>query len=61
MRALAEVCRKRKISRAEAVRQALAAMLDRERLAGREAPFGAWPKGRDSRKIVAKLRAEWQE
>lgn len=61
VRALAEVCRKRKISRAEAVRQAVGAMLDRERITGREAAFGAWAKGKDSREIVAKLRSEWQE
>lgn len=58
--ALAELCESQSISRAEAVRRALSAMLAHQKTAGRNAAFGAW-KGKkvDSRKFVDALRGEW--
>jgi metal-responsive CopG/Arc/MetJ family transcriptional regulator len=58
VRGLAELCKRRKISRAEAVRRALARMLEEEHLAGRESVFGTWKK-RDSRATIDRLRKEW--
>ncbi len=60
VRELRELCKTERISRAEAVRRALAQMLARKQSAGRESAFGAW-KGRkiDSRQFVEKLRREW--
>jgi len=60
VRALADLCRTERISRAEAVRRALAEMLARKRLLNRETTFGAWSKTGDSRKIVDRLRQEWE-
>ncbi len=60
--ALTELCRAQGISRAEAMRRALAEMLAGERTSGRESVFGAW-KGRklDSAKFVRSLREEWEK
>ncbi len=58
--ALAQWCDEQKISRAEAIRRALATMLANRHQAGREAAFGAWKRDKiDSRRIVEKLRKEW--
>lgn len=58
--ALAQWCDEQKISRAEAIRRALATMLANRQQAGREAAFGAWKRDNiDSRSIVEKLREEW--
>jgi len=61
VRALADLCESEKISRAEAVRRALAEMLSRKQNKGREQAFGAWKKRGDSRKIVEALRREWEQ
>ncbi len=57
--ALAELCEREKISRAEAIRRALEGMLAAEQAQTREAAFGAWAPRRNSRKLVDKLRHEW--
>jgi len=57
--ALAELCKSEGISRAEAVRRALDAMLARRRVKRREEVFGMWGKRGDSREIVEQLRKEW--
>jgi len=57
--ALAELCKAENISRAEAVRRALAEMLARRQSRDRASAFGAWKKRGDSREMVAKLRREW--
>lgn len=60
LNALAELCKAQRISRAEAVRRALANMLAHQQIAGRESAFGAWAKKKlDSRKFVEQLRREW--
>jgi hypothetical protein len=59
--ALAELCRIQRISRAEAVRRALASMLANQQILGREKAFGAWQKKNiDSQKFVQNLREEWE-
>lgn len=60
VRELRELCKIERISRAEAVRRALAQMLSQKQNSGRESAFGAWKtKKIDSRKLVEKLRREW--
>lgn len=59
VKGLADLCKRQKISRAEAVRRALARMLQEEGLASRERAFGAWKKKRNSRALIEKLRREW--
>lgn len=59
--ALADLCKSEKISRAEAIRRALADMLSRRKAHSRETAFGAWPKRGNSRAIVEKLRREWDK
>lgn len=59
--ALAELCQVEGISRAEAVRRALASMLAQRMDMGREKAFGAWQERKiDSRKLVQSLREEWE-
>ncbi len=57
--ALGELCERERISRAEAVRRALGAMLALEQPRNREQSFGKWSERGDSRSIVKKLREEW--
>lgn len=57
--ALADLCERENISRAEAVRRALDAMLAGEQARTRESAFGAWAPRGDSRATVAALREEW--
>ncbi len=58
--ALAELCDREQISRAEAVRRALSIMLNAEKMKKREDAFGGWQaKKIDSRKLVNGLREEW--
>jgi hypothetical protein len=57
--ALAELCDRENISRAEAIRRALEVMLAEKRAVGRDAAFGAWAQRRDSRAVVDGLREEW--
>lgn len=58
--ALAEFCQSFGISRAEAVRRALAKMLEGRRDAGREKAFGAWKRKKlRSTDYVRRIRDEW--
>ena len=57
--ALVELCEREQISRAEAVRRALDAMLAEKQVTTREAAFGTWTARGDSRDTVAALREEW--
>jgi hypothetical protein len=60
-KALADWCKVEKISKAEAVRRALASMLAGQQQAGREKAFGAWRgKNLDVRNFVENLREEWE-
>ena len=58
--ALSDHCRREGISRAEAIRRAIAAMLERERASAGDAAFGLW-KARpvDGVAYQRKLRREW--
>jgi hypothetical protein len=60
VRAVALLCEREGISRAEAVRRGLAKLLAESGQGGWEQAFGAW-KGKKlkSRDFVKKLRAEW--
>jgi hypothetical protein len=58
--ALAALCEAHGISRAEAVRRAVARLLAEERRPGREKAFGAWKKRpRDATTTIQSLRDEW--
>jgi metal-responsive CopG/Arc/MetJ family transcriptional regulator len=57
--ALAELCEREHISRAEAVRRALDVMLAEKQTVTRDATFGAWTPRGDSRATVETLREEW--
>ncbi len=57
--ALAELCEQEKISRAEAIRRALDAMLSEKHAVTREEAFGSWAPRGDSRGTVDALREEW--
>lgn len=57
--ALTELCEREKISRAEAIRRALDAMLAEKQSVDRNAVFGAWAPRGDSRAVVDGLREEW--
>ena len=59
--ALADWCKAEKVSKAEAVRRALASMLANQQHAGREKAFGAWGrKNLNARTFVENLREEWE-
>jgi Arc/MetJ-type ribon-helix-helix transcriptional regulator len=61
VKALARLCESRGISRAEAVRRAVARLLADEQRPGREQAFGAWSgKGIKSTTLIRELRAEWE-
>jgi len=61
VRLLAALCAARGISRAEAVRRAVAKLLAEEQRPGRERAFGAWSgKGIDSTTMIRGLRGEWE-
>ncbi|MCF3649571.1 CopG family transcriptional regulator [Synoicihabitans lomoniglobus] len=57
--ALAELCDREKISRAEAIRRAVDVMLTEKQVLSRDAAFGAWAQRGDSRTAVDGLREEW--
>ena len=60
LKALNGLCARENISRAEAVRRAVALMLQDAAVTDKDASFGAWKRGkRDSRKLVDALRDEW--
>ena len=58
--ALARLCEKQKISRAEAVRRAVDRLIKESKTDQKDAGFGIWKhKNMESRKFVEKLRNEW--
>lgn len=57
--ALAELCARQNISRAEAIRRAVDALLTSQPRPGRDQAFGAWKGRGDSRRVVKALRDEW--
>jgi metal-responsive CopG/Arc/MetJ family transcriptional regulator len=60
IQALAAWCERENLSRAEAIRRALASMLTTQKKEGRAAAFGGWKaRTQDSRKLVDALRGEW--
>lgn len=60
LRALAALCQSKGISRAEAVRRAVARFVAEEQRPGRERAFGAWQRRRgDSVATVRRTRDEW--
>jgi len=60
IRALAEVCRREKISRAEAVRRAVAEYASRHAAGDAERAFGLWRDRRiDALAYERRLREEW--
>jgi hypothetical protein len=59
---LARVCRRRGISRAEAIRQAVARHLQEEARAGAPSAFGLWRgRGIDAQEYERRLRREWDD
>jgi Ribbon-helix-helix protein, copG family len=64
IRALDEFCRRKKISRAEAVRQAVAHLLPKTKSNWRNHPaVGLWPGSKskgDSVQYVRRIRKEWE-
>ena len=52
-------CEREKISRAEAVRQALNVVLPKKQAAQGAVSFGAWKPRKNSRKLVSAMREEW--
>ena len=60
LKALNGLCERENISRAEAVRRAVARMLQDAAVTDKDACFGAWKHDkRNSRKVVDALRDEW--
>ncbi len=60
LEALSDLCRREGISRAEAVRRAVAELLTRERAAAPDRAFGLWrAKPVDAVAYQRKLRREW--
>ena len=57
--ALAQLCAREKISRAEAVRRALDTLLSGQKATTRQAAFGAWAASGNSRTEVEAMLAEW--
>ena len=58
--ALARLCEKQEISRAEAVRRAVDRLIKESKSEQRDVGFGAWKhKKIESRRFVEKLRNEW--
>ena len=61
VKSLAALCAAKGISRAEAVRRAVARLLAEEQRPSRERAFGAWSaKKIDGSALVRGLRAEWE-
>ncbi|MFZ4683449.1 MAG: ribbon-helix-helix protein, CopG family [Terrimicrobiaceae bacterium] len=60
--AVAQICSRQGISRAEAIRQALARMIAEQESGELESAFGAWKNSKlKSREFVDQLRDEWTE
>jgi hypothetical protein len=61
VKSLAALCAAKGISRAEAVRRAVARLLAEEQLPDRARAFGAWKRKRGDRAAtIGKLRDEWE-
>lgn len=61
VKSLAALCAAKGISRAEAVRRAVARLLAEEHRPDRMTAFGAWShKDRDSTGFIRRLRDEWE-
>ena len=58
--ALSRLCESEGISRAEAVRRAVAEMLRKMETGSRESSFGSWERGIDSSSFVRAIREEWE-
>jgi hypothetical protein len=56
---LGRVCKRRHISRAEAVRLAVAGFIEHEDVADDGSAFGLWRDREDGLAYEARLRAEW--
>ena len=60
--ALAEICRRERISRAEAIRRAVALYVTQRKSTSEEEVFGLWRKRKlEGRAYEDKLRDEWHE
>ena len=60
IKALTALCEAEGISRAEAIRRALADMLAKSHAGTRQQAFGSWDRKGDSRQLVEALRQEWE-
>lgn len=58
--ALAELCAREGISRAEAVRRAVEKLLSAQPNSNRQDAFGAWAHRGERRTLVDTLRGEWE-
>lgn len=57
---LDEICRRQRLSREEALRQAVAEYVDRHRPLAEDEAFGLWrDRGEDGLAYQQRLRAEW--
>jgi len=60
VRRLARICRRERVSRAEAIRRAVADYLDARDVGGRRAAFGIWrDRNVDGLQLERRLRREW--
>jgi metal-responsive CopG/Arc/MetJ family transcriptional regulator len=60
--ALSALCRKERISRAEAIRRAVGRLLEEKKTGAADEAFGVWKhKKLNARKHVEKMRAEWEK
>ena len=57
--ALGAWCEREKISRAEAIRQALDVVLHKKQAAQSAVSFGAWKPRKNNRRLVSAMREEW--
>ena len=58
--ALGAWCEREKISRAEAVRRALDAVLSKKQAEQNANSFGAWKPRKNNRNLVGAMRGEWE-
>ena len=52
-------CEREEISRAEAIRRALDAVLPKKQAGQRAEAFGAWKPSKNNRSLVREMRGEW--
>lgn len=57
--ALSAICSQQKLSRSEAVRQAIAAYIQSKKTEIGDSAFGLWKKKQDGSAYQRKVRAEW--